>query len=1265
MRKAYYPNSCSLNHRTRRTLLLVFFVWFLSFNVFSQEPKLMLPIGHTDVINTAVFSPDGKKIVTASDDHSAKVWDAETGELVANLIGHRDKVLSAFFYNDGKNVITVSADYTVKIWDVSSGSMLRELRIEVLPKEAGKLNTESGVLSPDEKKIITFAEFNFPNGKQPTNQKPYGYSIKVWDVNSGMLLKTLSKSSDRITNKITFAPDSKKVIAICADSTAEVLNVVDGNVLVKFKGHNSFVVSAVYSPDGKKILTASLFDGVVKIWDEETSAMITTIKTGQKFYTSFAAFSFDGSKVITSSDDETVKIWNSKTGALINTLSGQNSSNLSVSLSADHKKIVTASLKGDVKIWGIETGKLLTSMKDSEAIFNTHSHRSQITNAFREVLIDGKKDIRCVEISMDGKKIVTAFGGTDGKIWDTNNGTLIKPLTGHTAVVNSAMFSKDGKRILAASSDKLARAWDASTGDMVFHLAGHTGNIISAVFSPDEKKILTSSFDHTAKVWSADSGKLLLNLDAHTAPVYSAIFSADGKKILTASSDNTAILWDAGNRTKLADWKGRHWIDSTTGFNSAIFSPSEKKILLVTSYNHLILLDWENNLLSGDLPQGWHDGYTSGIFSPGGKRIIATNNSNSLASIWRSDVNDYADGDWTDVWDEKNGSFLFSWRGHISNTKLACSANDLWTVTASSDGTAKVWDNESGRLLTTLTGHKGEVTDAVFSADSKHIVTTSVDGTAKVWQVFLDSLSDLAHPPGFPKKFKMVGSDKFMADTQTIIRDFANWRLSADLIGHNGEVQSAMFSSDSKKIMTTSKDNTNKIWDVASGKLLYTFFAVDSADYFTQIPGGYYKCTQNAAKRLHYVTKNLEVVTFDQLDIKYNRPDKVLEAIGCPDTALIHAYRNAYKRRIAKLRIDTNQFKDGYSIPKSDFKDRENIQPEQNQDKLSLHIYASDDSSLLERFNVWINQVPIYGTKGISLKEKKRKSFDTTVTVTLSEGENRIETSVIDLNGTESYHIPLSVKYSPVNPVGGILYFVGIGIDKFPDASKNLKFSVQDIRNMALEFREKYGDKCIIDTLFGNKVTVNNVTALKKKLLQSDVNDKVIIAYSGHGKLSSKDFDYFLSAFNFDFNNPAQNGLPYDSLENLLDGIPARKKLMLIDACNSGEVDKEEMKKQLTKANINLTQQNFELMQQLFVNINKGTGATIIAATSGLGEALELPKLGNGLLTHTILENMQKNIHVNLSQLKQYVYKRVPELSASFQTPTVRNENDVLDWQVW
>jgi len=338
---------------------------------------------------------------------------------------------------------------------------------------------------------------------------------------------------------------------------------------------------------------------------------------------------------------------------------------------------------------------------------------------------------------------------------------------------------------------------------------------------------------------------------------------------------------------------------------------------------------------------------------------------------------------------------------------------------------------------------------------------------------------------------------------------------------------------------------------------------------------------------------------------------------------------------------------------------------------------------LLDRFNIWINEVPIFGERGYNLVSRSSNSFDTTIIIQLSEGENRIEASVTNTNAIESFRSPIYVKFTPEKPNIPKTHFIGIGIDHFKEPDHDLSYSVKDIRDLALALKEKLGDQLTIDTLFNQNVSISNVQALKKKLLQTNINDKVIISYSGHGLLNDE-YDYFLSSYHVDFHHPENGGIPYEVLEDLLDSIPARKKLLLIDACHSGEVDKEDMREMAAVAgakgivkpkggdseNTSGTQtigleNSFQLMQELFVNVQKGSGATIISAAAGDQFALEGGKLENGFFTYAILKFMQENESVSINALKKYVYTEVETLSGGLQKPTSRIENLEMDWRVW
>ncbi len=450
-------------------------------------------------------------------------------------------------------------------------------------------------------------------------------------------------------------------------------------------------------------------------------------------------------------------------------------------------------------------------------------------------------------------------------------------------------------------------------------------------------------------------------------------------------------------------------------------------------------------------------------------------------------------------------------------------------------------------------------------------------------------------------------------------------------------------------------------------------------DYLVHNGSGYFKTTGKSNRINFSIDK--KPLSFSSFDIKYNRPDLLIETIGAADSAILAAYRGACQKRMKRSGYNYTGG-DIVSLPEAVILNKDRIGYAQSLEKLTLVIRGLDSIYPLDRFNIWVNEVPVFGQRGISLRGRDLHRFDTTISILLSAGDNMIETAVTNVYGTASYRQPLAVQYRPAVSPREIIRFAGIGIDRFADSQYNLRYSCKDIRDLSVKLKAKYGDALFVDTLFNEHVTIEQIKMLRQNLLQTSVNDKVIIAYSGHGLLS-RDFDYYLSTYAVNFEKPEQNGLAYEELENLLDSIPARKKLLLIDACHSGEVDKEELVRintvsgslQLKKGirpvaypqteNHVGMKNSFELMQSLFINVGKNTGATIISAAAGTQFALERGDLKNGVFTYSILEAMGRYKTIKISELKRIVGERVEQLTNGLQKPTSRNETIATDWSLW
>ncbi|MFM7151090.1 MAG: WD40 repeat domain-containing serine/threonine protein kinase, partial [Gemmataceae bacterium] len=307
-----------------------------------SDTSLLTLKGHTNHLFAASFSPDGTRVVTGSDDKTAKVWDARTGTELLTFKGHTGDVVSASFSADGTRVVTGSLDKTAKVWDAKTGEVL-------LTFKGNSEEIHSALFSPDGTRVVTFSGMVTKPGE-----------AKVWDAKTGEVLLTLKGHNSPVISA-SFSADGTRVVTGSLDKTAKVWDAKTGKDLLTLKGHNNSVGSASFSADGTRIITAS-FDMTAKVWDAKTGEELFTLK-GHTGYMTTASFSADGTRVVTAGFDRTAKIWDAKAKAEALTLSGHTEGVSAASFSADGTRVVTGSSDQTAKIWDVKTGSEILTLK--------------------------------------------------------------------------------------------------------------------------------------------------------------------------------------------------------------------------------------------------------------------------------------------------------------------------------------------------------------------------------------------------------------------------------------------------------------------------------------------------------------------------------------------------------------------------------------------------------------------------------------------------------------------------------------------------------------------------------------------------------------------------------------------------------------------------------------------------------------------------------------------------------------------------------------
>ena len=546
---------------------------------------------HDAVVNSAQFSPDGQRVVTASTDKTARLWDARSGSPIGKPMKHDREIWSAQFSSDGKQVVTASYDKTARLWDARSGSPIGEPM-----KHDGEVR--SAQFSPDGQKVLTGSNDNTARLWDARNSKPIGEPMK----HAGVVLSA------------QFSPDGQRVVTASLDGTAQLWDAGSGKPIGEPMKHRALVCSAQFSPDGQRVVTAS-FDSTAQVWDARSGEPIGKPMKHDEVVNS-AKFSPDGQRVVTASVDWTARLWDTRSGEPIAEPMIHEEGVLSAQFSPDGQQVMTVSADNTMRIWDAVSGKPVDEPMEHDAVVNS------------------------AQFSPDGQRVVTASADNTARLWDARNSKPIGDPMKHEDQVLSAQFSPDAQRVVTGSADNTARLWDARNSKpigepMKIGNTSHTDRLV-AQFSPDGQRVLTASEDDervmpssgssAARLWNARTGKPIGEPMKHEGWVLAAQFSPDGKRVVTGSNDKKVRLWDAANGKPIfGPINDAGWV------SSAQFSPDGRRI--VTASQDTARL-W--NAASGK-PIGeplMHEGEVlSAQFSPDSQRVVTASKDNT-ARLW-------------------------------------------------------------------------------------------------------------------------------------------------------------------------------------------------------------------------------------------------------------------------------------------------------------------------------------------------------------------------------------------------------------------------------------------------------------------------------------------------------------------------------------------------------------------------------------------------------------------------------------------------------
>lgn len=1013
-----------------------------------------------------------------------------------------------------------------------------------------------------------------------------------------------------------------------------------------------------------------------------------------------------------------------------------------VALTADEKLLISVSHDKSIKIWSTEFGNVVHEIFGERGNGDVGQLYCVALSPDEKYLVVGGFLIEQHDDKVNGLI----------RVYDFAKRKLIKVIKGHQNVVHSLAFSPNGKYLASAGADGHVLVWNTQDFSLYNDFASHTKTARTVCFMNNDQ-LVSGGWDGKLIRYNLPSKKTDKFFAKDNYPVNEICYNADLKKLMVAFNEYTKLMVlnsdfelaqevdvfmpigaVATKGNKLIVGQERYpyitsiyqWVDNKftvsngfNGMNNTVTCAGLLKRGLAFSCggrdNEIVFWNYSEASKDGMVNFG-----TEGVHLAGyGMSICATGFADNMVAFTQGNCDKmYGDGTLKNIFDLQSGG--------------------LYKLPAANEAAFRGIQKTKGEFV--IKHEKGGILnypDGMLSLNKKG---------EKIWNVTFDEQSGYG-----VDAYTFAGPNWIVAATKPDIYLFNMDGLqTAVLRGHESEVRALWTDVNGNYIISGGLDQTIRIWDISkvknektimkydqlypssitffkskypnldfsteSGmKKLYekvqTDFGDDTArflitpaviepdanifigwnnEWIIWSNDGYFKSSKEGAKYIGYhinmgQDKDAKYYPFDQFDLKYNRPDIINSRLGIGDSTYNESLKKAHERRLKKMGLNEEDLTGDKNLPTVEIL---STVANTNEKTYKLEIKALAETNELYKINIYNNDVPVFGTKGFLVEDKDKKSLKKVFDVPLVPGQNKIQVSAVNKNGVESLRETITILSTNLNEKGN-LYIVTIGVSDYANNDFNLKYAAKDAGDV-LNMFNKSGlyNKVFTKSFTNDKVNKDMLPLVKEFLAKAEANDQVIIFIAGHGVLSSS-FDYYFAAHNMDFEHPEKYGISYTEIEGLLDDIRSLKKILFMDTCHSGEVDKDDVE-QDTKAvelagnvqfrNVGTNvkhkslgmQQTTELMKEVFNDMRKGTGSNVISSASGYELAQESKDWHNGLFTYVLVNGIQsteadlnKDGKIMLSELKVYTGYKVSEMSNGVQTPASRNENISFDYRIW
>ncbi len=623
-----------------RILFYVSAALFLAGEARAQKPQLITEEGHTSVVRTVAFSPNGKIIASGSEDKKIKLWDVKAGMEFASLPATGGTIMSVLFADD-RTLVSIDDRGDVKLWSAANGEEIRTLEE---PSNSNQNFSPVLAISADRKTLVV-------GGR--------GEDIIFWDL--AAKTKSILPAPGVLVQNLAFNFARRLLATAGADGSILIWNIDTKTSKTLYTSEAGAKISSVaFSPDGKYLVAGSS-DNYIRVWSIENDEL-------RKSWVAHAAgvncvtYDQNGNHVISGGNDNKIRIWSS-TGTETAPAMDYKLPVRAVAASPTENLIAAGGNQSSVTLWDATNGH---ELKRWEA------HTFSVTD---------------VVVSPDGNTVATGHGHKI-KLWDISTGRELRTFREFADYILALAFSSDGNKLASCSYRAgifEVNIWEVASGQVTFHAA--EAGALRIAFNKEGTALASSSTYGRISLWDLSRGVLSRSWPIPSTPQTKAIaFDKDGE-LVTGSDDGVIRVWNINQNDVVKSIPA-----GIGGIRSLDISDDGTMLAVRGTYRAKIfnLPTWQES--PGDIRLSNYDARIK--FSHDGKKLAVGEYEFNERGETVAPVR---------LWDVATGKLLQTMYGHQHGvTAVAFSKDSSRVLSGSWDNTWKVWSVDSNKELCTI-----------------------------------------------------------------------------------------------------------------------------------------------------------------------------------------------------------------------------------------------------------------------------------------------------------------------------------------------------------------------------------------------------------------------------------------------------------------------------------------------------------------------------------------------------------------------------------